>query len=190
MMTKLLAYKWTCVLGLAFLGSFVWAEVSLGGVSGIFLLVCSLAFLPGVLASIIVAAARRSRDGLYRLLIYVAVCLLIFPAIRLGAVIREEIFLTRLPRFQEATEILLKNKADGDVTGDLPAGFSDLNVKDHALISSIRGSITVRYFSRDSSALGHRGYMYRSDDDTATLSKEFPRLGYTKLAPHWFFFSD
>jgi hypothetical protein len=60
----------------------------------------------------------------------------------------------------------------------------------YVLINSTKGNVTVRYISRDSSALGHRGYMYRSDDNPVALEREFLRMGYTRLAPHWFFFSD
>jgi Hen1-like subunit of RNA repair complex len=27
-------------------------------------------------------------------------------------------------------------------------------------------------------------------DNAVTLEKDYPRIGYTHLAPHWFFFSD
>jgi hypothetical protein len=104
--------------------------------------------------------------------------------------------LTRLPQFQEATDILVKDeiaKANGDVPPhmvSLPPGFSNLNVADHVLIGSTKGTVTVRYPFNNSSALGHSGFMYRSDDSELALSKEFPKTGYTHLAPNWFFFSE
>jgi hypothetical protein len=54
-------------------------------------------------------------------------------------------------------------------------------------IDATKTNITVRCIVRNSSALSHRGYMYRSDDHSAALQKEFPHTGYTRLAPHWFF---
>lgn len=195
-MTQWLAYKWTYLSGLAFLGSFVWSVVASDWVSDISVLVCSLAFLASVLASVVIAATRRSRDSLYRLLVNVAFCLLLFPAISLGAVIRDRIFLTRLPRFQETTDILVKNdaaKADGEMATTLvtlPPGFSDLNVAERVLISSTKGNITVRYATKNSNALSHGGFMYRSDDSERDLSQEYPKTGYAHLAPHWFFFSQ
>jgi len=196
MMSTLMAYKWTCLFGLAFLGSFLLAVVSSDGVSDIFVLVCSLAFFASIVASVVIVVTRRSRASLYRLLLNVAFCLLLFPTVRLGSVIQYRIFLTRLPQFQEATDILVEDeikKANSDVAAhvvSLPPGFSNLNVADHAIITSTKGNITVRYAVKNSNALSHRGFMYRSDDSEMALSKEYPKTGYTHLAPHWFFFSD
>ena len=193
---KLLAYKWTCLFGIAFLGSFLLSVVFSDGVSDIFVLVCSLAFFASIVASVRIVVTRRSRASLYHLLLNVAFCLLFFPTVRLGSVIGDRIFLTRLPQFQEATDILVKGeiaKANSDVAAhvvSLPPGFSNLNVADHVLISSTKGNITVRYPVKNSNALSHRGFMYRSDDSEMALSKEYPKTGYTHLAPHWFFFSE
>jgi hypothetical protein len=195
-MATTLAYKWTCLFGLAFLGAFIWSVVSSDGLSDIFVLACSLAFLASLLISVVTVVTRRSTDSLYRLLINVAFCVLLFPATRLGGIIRDRAFLTRLPKFQELTEILVKKeiaKAGGDTPAhvvSLPPGFSDLNVADHALISSTKGNITVRYSVKNSNALSHRGFMYRSDDSETGLSQEHPKAGYTRLAPNWFFFSE
>jgi hypothetical protein len=196
MMMKLLAYKWTCLFGLAFLGSFLFSIVSSDGVSDIFVLVCSLAFFASIVASVVIIVTRRSRTSLYHLLFNAAFCLLFFPTVRLGSVIRDRVFLTRLPQFQKATDILVKDeilKANPDVAAhvvSLPPGLSNLNVADHVLISSMKGNITVRYPVKNSNALSHRGFMYRSDDSELALSKEYPKTGYTHLAPHWFFFSE
>jgi hypothetical protein len=102
----------------------------------------------------------------------------------------------RVPTFQEATELLIKSeKAKVDSGGistlvPLPASYSNLNVLDRVEISSVRGNVTIRYFNRGSSALGHSGYMYRSDDDPTLLDTDYPKTGYTRVAPHWFFFSE
>ncbi len=32
--------------------------------------------------------------------------------------------------------------------------------------------------------------MYRSDDNPMALSSEYSNTGYTRVAPHWFFFSE
>ena len=102
----------------------------------------------------------------------------------------------RLSRFQEVTNLLVKDemaKINGDVIStvvSLPPNYSDLKVLDKVLIRSTKENITVRYALRNSNALSHRGYMYRSDDNSAALSKEYPKTGYTRVAPHWFFFSD
>jgi hypothetical protein len=78
-MTKLLAYKWTCVCGLAFLGSFLGSVVSSNGVNDILVLVCSLAFIVSVITSVVKVVTRRSSGCLYRLLLNVAFAFFSFP---------------------------------------------------------------------------------------------------------------
>ena len=123
------------------------------------------------------AVAHRSRMSLYRVLINVAVCLLFFPAIRAGSILRDRLFLRHLVRFQEVTDFLIANEratANADefaVVVQLPPGYSDLRVADKVFIKSIKGDTTVEYLERETSALGHAGYMYRSDDSAAALAK-------------------
>ena len=149
-----------------------------------------------MIASIVLALAQGSRVSLYRVLMNITVCLLFFPVIRLGNFLRDRLFLMHLAKFQEVTDFLIANErskghSEVFVAGaQLPANYSNLHVANIVWINFTKESVTVRYISRDSSALGHRGYMYRSDDDSRALGREFPRLGYTRIAPHWFFFSD
>jgi len=101
--------------------------------------------------------------------------------------------LKRLSRFQEVTNLLIKEEAvkthgDADKTlVPLPSGYSDLNVADKALIMTVKTNFAVYYPLRDSNALSHRGYVYRSDDDAAAF--ELQKTGYTRVTPHWFFYS-
>jgi len=155
-----------------------------------------LGIFASVIVSIVLAVIERSKAAVYRVLINVTLCFLIVPTIGLGDFLSERLFLMHLKRFQEVTNLLTENEAaklnggDSFVVTRLPTGYSDLHVAGTVLIDSKQRNITVRYVSRDSSALGHRGYMYRSDDDPAAIEREFPRLGYKRIAPHWFFFSD
>jgi hypothetical protein len=104
--------------------------------------------------------------------------------------------LRHLPRFQQITDVLIRDeraKANAEaflVAVKLPPAYRDLDVGDTVLIDSRKENVTVRYITRDSSALGHRGYLYALDDSPAGLLNEYPSLGYHRLAPHWFFFSD
>jgi len=183
-------------VGIIFLGSLLWWDTLLDGVGFLLTFLSILGLFVSVIVSIVLAVFERSKAALYRVLINVTLCLLFFPTIRLGDFLRERLFLMHLARFQEVTNLLVGNEAANLNRGDsyrvtrLPPGCSDLHVADNVLIDSKQKNITVRYVSRDSSALGHRGYMYRSDDDPAALRTDFPRLGYTRIAPHWFFFSD
>jgi hypothetical protein len=155
-----------------------------------------LIFLVSTVVSVILAVGQRSRESFYRVAINAIILLLLFPTIDLGSFLRDRVFLMRLPKFQQATDLLIeseKAKAESErfsTLVPLPATYSNLDVLDKVEISSTHGNITVRYFNRDSSALGHSGYMYRSDDNPAALDKEYPKTGYTRVAPHWFFFSE
>lgn len=179
-----------------FLASTLWADIVLDSLGILFVAVSLLCLFASAIASIVLAVIHRSRSSLYRVLLNVVVCLLFFPTIRLGDSLRDRIFLMRLARFQEVTNLLIGNEAakvnhEAYVTAArLPPGYSNLHVADMVLINFTKENITVRYITRDSSALGHRGYMYRLDDNPAALTKDFPELGYTRIAPHWFFFSD
>ena len=197
MKAKLLAYRWTCLLGVVFLGSLLWSGTFPGGFVGFFLvLLFFLSFLGSTIVSVGLAVARRSRESFHRVAINAIIFLLLFPTIDLGSFLRDRVFLMRLPKFQEATDLLInREKAKVDSEGfstlvPLPPSCSNLDVLDKVQISSTHGNVTVRYFNRDSSALGHSGYMYRSDDNPTALEKEYPKTGYSRVAPHWFFFSE
>jgi hypothetical protein len=101
-----------------------------------------------------------------------------------------------LSEFQQITDKLIREEwakphPDSFIAiATLPPGNSNLRVLNNVRIDAAKGSITLRYIVRNSSALSHRGYMYRSDDNPATIEKEFPHTGYTHLAPHWFYFSE
>lgn len=196
MSLKSFPYKWTCLVGLVFLGSLLWSDTFLDGPGFLIVVLSIFCLFVSFVASIVLAAFQRSRAALYRVLINVTVCLLFFPTTQLGDFFRERLFLRHLSKFQAVTNLLLENEAPKFNLGvsltetRLPPGYSDLHVKDRVLIDSKQKNVTVRYISRDSSALGHRGYMYRSDDDPAALRSEFPNLSYERIAPHWFFFSD
>lgn len=194
MKTHLLAYRWTFLIGVAFLGTLAWSVATPDKLSNLAVLLCFFCILASVFVSITTLATHRKKVALYRVLLNVVFCLLILPTISLGTAIRGRIFLSRLPRFQEVTNLLVAHDAVGTepnvLVVPLPAGFSDLNVGDRVKISRTTDNISVQYLERDSNALSHRGYMYRSDDSETSLNREYPRTGYTRIAPHWFFFSE
>ena len=193
---NLLAYRWTLLIGAAFLGALGWSVATLNELSDLFVPLCFLCFLVSIIVSIVVLLTHRNKVALYRILLNVLFCLLLSPAISLGVAVRSRIFLSRLPRFREITEILIKREMAGTERNlsphlvPLPVGYSDLNVADRAEIISTRDNITVRFLTKTSNSLAHGGYMYRSDDSETSLSQEYPKTGYTRLAPHWFFFAE
>jgi hypothetical protein len=196
MTLKSIPYRWTYLVGVALLSSLLWFCTFRDGLLDFFVIFLFFCFLVSVVVSLVLAVARRTRDAFYRIAINLVVVLLLFPTINLGGYLRDRIFRSRLPKFQAATDVLKEREsakaesANSSIMVPLPPGYSNLDVKDRVLISSTKRNITVRYFERDSSALGHSGYMYRSDDDPTELSKEFPNTGYTRVAPHWFYFSE
>jgi hypothetical protein len=197
MSLKSFPFKWTCLVGACLLGSMLWSSAGFdAGFGFLRFLICGLCFFTSVVVSLVLAVVHRSRMSLYRILINVAICLVFFPAIRAGGILRDRLFLRHLARFQEVTDFLIANEratANADefaVVVQLPLTYSDLRVADKVFIKSIRGDTTVEYLERETSALGHTGYMYRSDDSATALEKDFPKMGYTHLAPHWFLFAD
>ncbi len=194
--TRLSEYKWTLLIGAAFLGSVLWAVAFGDGLTDLIALLFSVCFLASLVASVAIGVSRRSKDSVYRIILNAMICLLLFPTMNLGGSLRNRLFLRRLPKFQEVTNHLIKDelaKANGEDFSDivsLPPQYSGLNVLDRVQIRSDKENITVRYAMRDSSALGHNGYLYRLNDDPAALSKDYPKMGYTRVAPHWFFFSE
>jgi hypothetical protein len=149
-----------------------------------------------VMASIALLTKDRSKPAFYRVLINAMIVLLLIPAVRFGGYLQDRLFLMHLSKFQQITDTLVRDELvkphpDTFVTiATLPKGNSNLHVRDTVKIDVTKESITVRYVVRDSSALSHRGYMYRSDDNPTALEKEFPHTGYAHLVPHWFYFSE
>lgn len=197
MALKSFPFKSTCLVGACFLGSMFWSAAMLDtGFGFLRFFVLALCFFTSVVVSLVLAIARRSRMSLYRVLINVAACLLFFPTIRAGNKLRDRLFLRHVTRFQEVTDFLIASERARANTDEfstavpLPSGYSDLNVARTVWIKSTKQSITVQYLGRETSALGHQGWMYRPAESIAALEKDYPRIGYKHLAPHWFFFSD
>jgi hypothetical protein len=196
MIISLFSYRWTYLLAPTFLGSVLWSTTFCDGWSFLVVLSSFLFFVASTIACIVLAVKIRPKEALYRGLIGVFVVLLFFPTANLGGFLRDRLFLLHLARFQEVTNRILDNERSKTKGGELsiaatiPPGYSNLNVRDTALVSFAEEGFTVGYAMRDSSALGHSGYMYRSDDNPMALSKEFPYFEYTRVAPHWFFYSD
>ncbi|MGC1087304.1 MAG: hypothetical protein WA894_02615, partial [Candidatus Acidiferrum sp.] len=193
MAIKALPHKWTCLVGIFLLAALIWSKTFDDGYSDLlvfFLLAC---FLLSALISLILLVADRSKAALYHVLINLVIVLLLFPAIRLGGFFEDRLFLMNLPKFQQITDVLIREeqaKAHPDAFTSivtLPPGNTNLRVLDRVRIDVTKGSVTVRYLVRNSSALSHRGYIYRSDDNPTALENEFPHTGYTHLAPHWFY---
>ncbi len=189
-------YRWTFVLGVAFLGGFLWDATFSDGYGLLFVFFSLACFVVGSVIGLLSAKPPRLRDVLYPVAIFLFSCLLFFPTIELGGYFRNRIFLTHLSKFKEVTDFLVRDereKRNSDVfitVVALPSGYSNLHVSDYVRIDSTKENISVRYTTRDSNALSHRGFMYRSDDSPAALRKEYPHTGYSHLAPHWFYFSE
>ena len=168
MFTNLSPFKWTCLLGAALLIVMIWSCTFSDGYSDLvvfFLLACLFISL---IASVVLLVADRSKPALYRLFINVLVVLLLLPAARLGTSFQNRLFMMHLAKFQQITDILIREEQakphpDSFIAiATLPPGNSNLRVLNNVRIDATKGSVTVRYIVRNSSALSHRGYMYRS----------------------------
>jgi maltodextrin utilization protein YvdJ len=92
-------YKCTFLVGLALLGSFLWWATMLDGLGLLLVLIFLCCFLASVIASLFLVIAQRSKVSLYRILINVMVCLLVFPTVRLGYFLNDRLFLMHLSEF-------------------------------------------------------------------------------------------
>lgn len=189
-------YKWTCLVGTVLFAALIWSSTFDDGYSDLLVFFFLACFLISALISLILLVADRSKAALYRVALNVVILVLLFPAVRLGHFFEDRLFLAHLSRFQRVTDILIREEqaeahSDAFTTfATLPPDNSGLHVLSKVRIDVTKVNITVRYLVRNSSALSHRGYMYRSDDSSTAIEKEFPHMGYTRLAPHWFFFSE
>ena len=158
---KSLPYKWTYFLGFSLLVAVFWSGTFLDGLSFFALFLFGLCFLIGVVVSVSLVLLERTKVSVYRLLMNVAVCVLAFPVGKAATLARDQLFRVHMARFQEATNLLIENerpkvKGDDFRTGvQLPPKYLDLNVGAYALINFTKEGVTVRYTTRDSSALGH-----------------------------------
>jgi hypothetical protein len=174
---------------LATFGDSVVREGSSFLISGIL----SLAVVIYALIALVTALFDRTKVAWGRcLIIAIAICTGIL-ALKLGAALRDQIFLWELPKYQKITDLLIREQttaANTDVC--FPSGYTSELVNDKR-VSIEQGkdkAITVIYFTRDSSALGHAGYLYRSDDNLESLHKLHLRMGIGRLAPKWYVWGD
>jgi hypothetical protein len=191
------SYIWTLLVGLVFLLAALWQRTFRDSFGEIFLILfLGACLIVSTAASLGLAVAQRTREALLRVALNGAFLLLFWPTLDLGRFLSDQLFLKHLTRFQQVTDVLLRNE-EAKYAGrtftdmlDLPAAYSNLHVKEKVQIRRTEMSTSVLYLNRDSSALGHSGYMYRSDDDPGALRKDYPKMGYTRLAPHWFYFLE
>ncbi len=129
-MFKTFPYKLPCLLGCSVLGTLLW-ELTLRP-SLVFILLFLLLFFIFIVTAggtLIWALCERTRTNLYRVLIYVLVFLLVVPTIIFGNWLNRERFLFELPRYQQLTNQLIREKAVPDrqsYAAYIPPDFSDL----------------------------------------------------------------
>jgi hypothetical protein len=106
MTLKSIPYKLTYLVGVALLGSLLWAGTFRDGLLDIFVIFLFFCFLVSIILSLVLAVARRTRRAFYPIVINLVVVLLLFPTMNLGGYLRDRIFLSRLPKFQAVTDVL------------------------------------------------------------------------------------
>jgi hypothetical protein len=148
------------------------------------------ASLGWLLASLLILFMNRSKKTIYRILIIIAGMTLVIPMLRIGSLIRNQLFLENLAYYQAVVDrISAKAKETPNEPGvsRLPASFSSCLVGNFALIErDADSSFTLFFFTRDSSAIGHSGFLYRSDDNPKTVTREKPEVGLRRLAARWY----
>jgi hypothetical protein len=183
----------TWLFSLAFLGATFWHSVFRDGWGFLIWMLLFLSFLLFFCLVLGIVLSERTKTSVYRFLISFVALVLFIPAVILGNDLRDKIFLFELPYYQKITDSLIDQSSASakDYLVVVPPDFSSAFVNDkHASVDRSEGGVTVLYFSRDSSAVGHAGYLYRSDDDIAELKKQDPHMGVYRIAPHWFSWGD
>jgi hypothetical protein len=172
----------TWLFAASFILSNLWHSVFRDGwgflISGLlFLSIIIYAFV-----SLLIVLFDWSRLSCRRFLINAVALGAFIPALALGGFIRVHLFLADLPRFQTMTNLMIQDNAT-----TFPSSYSHLLVSDHVIIDHGQdNNVTVLYFTPDSSAVGHSGFLYRSDDDIQALKGEFPDFGFRRIAPKWY----
>jgi hypothetical protein len=180
----------TCFFGSAFLLATLWHSIFRDGWGFLIFGILFGLFAIFACGTLVIALVDWSKVAWQRCLIIVSVIGLFVPTMILGGHLRNQIFLAELPIYQKITDILVSQVQyrASDTTVCFPPGYTSNLVNDQrALIErSDDNSITVLYFTRDSSALGHSGFMYRSDDHPDVLKMKRPEMGFKRIAPKWF----
>lgn len=149
-----------------------------------------LALLVYAAVSVGLLLENRSRDSWRRVLINAVALGAFIPMLALGGFLRDQVFLANLPAYQAVADgLVARVKPSGDtfIWNGFPPGFSSSLVGQHMLVKrSGDGALTVMFMTRDSSAVGHGGYLYRSDDDESALRREDSHAGFKRIAPKWY----
>jgi hypothetical protein len=173
----------------AFLSVTLWHSVFRGGWSLILCCLLTFGFFVYIAVRLQGAVSDRSRLSRIRLLVSVVAAGAFIPIIWLGSEIRNQIFLAELPAFQALTDKMISQDGSGanDSLRRFPPGIWNFLVDDHvSVLRAADGSVTVLYFTGDSSALHHGGYFYQSDDAPGPLKKMHSTMGFRRLAPKWY----
>jgi hypothetical protein len=149
-----------------------------------------LLFLASFLPVILFALFNRSRLSWWTISINVVAALSFFPMMNLGNMIRDDLFLANLATYQSLTDKMISERKvpSHDEFVQFPNGYWSILVRDRAVIeyNDADRSTTVIYTTGDSSAIGHAGYLYRSDDDQNAIHQKRPDIGLFRIAPKWY----
>ena len=112
-------------------------------------------------------------------------------AMILGGEIRKQLFLHSLPDFDRMTmQLIQQHPNDRFGAEELPEGWNYL-VADYASVRrGENGSVAVLYLTRDSTAVGHSGFMYYSGVDPKVIFPNDRETGFKRIAPNWYLWGD
>jgi hypothetical protein len=172
----------------AFLFITLWHSIFRGGWSFVLSVLLLLGFIVYVAASLLIALFYRSTSSWIRVGISLVAMGAFMPTAWLGNELRDQIFLANLSTYQAMTDVLISQNQslDSHRLVRFPPGYWSMLVADRARIERDDQSVTVFYQSGDSFALGHDGYLYRSDDNMQALKSGHPDIGLFRLAPKWY----
>jgi hypothetical protein len=183
----------TWLFGAAFLLSTLWHSIFRDGWGFLVSMLLAVVLLIHACVSLGLILDNRSRVSWRRVLINAVALGAFIPTLALGGFLRDQIFLANLPIYQAVADSSVAHvkSSDTDLWNGYPTGFSSSLVGEHVLVRrSSDGAFTVMFVTRDSSAVGHAGYLYRSDDDESELRRENPDAGFKRLVPNWYVWGD
>jgi hypothetical protein len=126
-----------------------------------------------------------------KMAVYIAIFLLLIPALRVGAWARDKAFERKLPDYKQAAHVIEASLPQGVVPINrisLPADYQKL-ARAATAGRSADGAVTIEFITAGHFPVSHSGYLFRSDGkEDETLKHRWHAL--RRINANWFYFAD
>jgi hypothetical protein len=145
----------------------------------------------GVAFFICLVRCIRGKTSFTRVAIYFAIFLLLIPALRFGAWMRNKVFESRLPEYVQAAEAIEAKLPRGAVPLDRISIPSDYKRLACAVIAgrNADGIVTIAFITAGHFPVSHSGYLFESDGEESDILHQRWRA-VRRINSKWFYFSD